>query len=173
MPGNAESSSGATAPTSDSGNRSASTPAKPRHRVSNRARVSRASASSKPPPVSASSANTRVGDRSPVGVTVAPSTSPVECAWSVDTMSTRRPLRAARTAVAVANVDLPTPPLPTNRLTRAGTGESSALSSLHLDSLLEILQRGVGQPAFSLALEQPDHRDDQVDGQLVGHLGAG
>ena len=42
-----------------------------------------------------------------------------ECAWSVDTISTRRPLRASRTAVAVASVDLPTPPLPTKRLIRA------------------------------------------------------
>ena len=68
------------------------------------------------------SASTRVGSRSPVGVTAVPSTSPVECAWSVDTMSTRIPARASRTAVAVANVDLPTPPLPTNRLIRAWRG---------------------------------------------------
>ena len=77
-------------------------------------------------PASASrSASTRVGSRTPVGMTVAPSTSPIECAWSVETMSTRSPARASRTAVAVASVDLPTPPLPTKRLIRAGTAVSA------------------------------------------------
>src|SRR5690606_29118665 len=103
--------------------------------------------------------------RRPVGTTGVPSTSPMECAWSVETSSTRRPARASRTAVAVANVDLPTPPLPTNRLMRAGV--SVAFSSLSLDSFLEILQRGVGETAFGLALEQTDHGDQQVDRQFV------
>src|SRR6185503_20452617 len=122
----------------------------------------------RPPPASASSARTRVGARSPVGVTVAPSTSPTECAWSVDTISTRSPARASRTAVAVANVDLPTPPFPTKRLIRALAGPGDSLS---LDSFLEVLQRGVGQPSLGLALEQPDHRNDQVDRQFVGDVG--
>ncbi|MET0457351.1 MAG: hypothetical protein ABW137_36435 [Mycobacterium sp.] len=41
-------------------------------------------------------------------------------------MSTRSPRRASRTAVAVASVDLPTPPLPTKRLilAPAATGVS-------------------------------------------------
>ena len=69
--------------------------------------------------VGVESASTRVGSRRPVGVTGVPSTSPIECAWSVDTISTRSPARASRTAVAVASVDLPTPPLPTKRLIRA------------------------------------------------------
>ena len=53
IPGNAESSSGATLPRSDSGNRSPSGRAISRHRVSSSARVSRARASRKPPPASA------------------------------------------------------------------------------------------------------------------------
>ena len=104
------------------------------------------------------------------GSTGAPSTSPSECAWSVETTSTRCPLSAARTAVAEASVDLPTPPLPTKKLIRARAhrGGTSAL-----DPFLQVLQGGVGQPALGLALEQTDHRDHQVDRQLVGDLGAG
>ncbi|CNV32065.1 Uncharacterised protein [Mycobacterium tuberculosis] len=48
-----------------------------------------------------------------------PSTSPSECAWSVDTTNTRWPAPASHTAVADARVDFPTPPLPTKRLIRA------------------------------------------------------
>src|SRR5918995_1042374 len=162
MPGNAESSSGATLPRSEAGNLPASRPAISRQYVSSRASVSSASASRNPPPASASSAKTRVGSRRPVGVTTVPSTSPIECAWSVETMSTLAPARASRTAVAVANVDFPTPPLPTKRLIRAvGFGRS-----LSLGSFLEVLQRRIGQPALGLAFEQSDHRDDQVDRQF-------
>ena len=108
----------------------------------------------------------------PVGVTDVPSTSPIECAWSVDTISTRMPASASRTAVAVASVDFPTPPLPTKRLIRAvgGPGFTSRGGggrSLSLGSFLEVLQRGVGQPPLGLALEQSDHRDDQVDRQFI------
>ena len=168
-PGSAESSSGAMSPRSDSGNRPDNKPAISRHRASSSASVSSASASRNPPPASASSASTRVGSRRPVGVTAVPSTSPIECAWSVETISTRSPARASRTAVAVANVDLPTPPLPTKRLIRAPVGARGFTPgggggrSLSLDSFLEVLQCSVGQPALGLALEQPDHRDDQVN----------
>ena len=101
-------------------NRAVSTPAMSRHRASSSASVSSASASRNPPPGSPrrrrapSSAH-----EARSGTTGVPSTSPSECAWSVDTTSTRRPLCASRTAVAVASVDLPTPPLPTKRLIRA------------------------------------------------------
>ncbi len=169
IPGSAESSSGAMCPSSDSSNRAVSTPAISRQRASRRASVSSASASRNPPPASASSASTRVGSRSPVGTTGVPSTSPSECAWSVDTTRTRRPLCASRTAVAVASVDLPTPPLPTKRLIRAWVGAGDSLS---LDSFLEVLQCGVGQPALGLALEQADHRNDQVDREFIGDIGA-
>src|SRR4051794_39126704 len=90
-------------------------------------------------------------------------------------MRTRRPSRASRTAVAVASVDLPTPPLPTKRLSLAlaAAGDTAApLRSVSLDSFLEILQRGVGEPALGLALEQPDHRNDEIDGKFVGDVGA-
>ena len=76
------------------------------------------------------SASTRMGSRSPVGGTGMPSTSPSECAWSVETISTRSPARASRTAVAVANVDLPTPPLPTKRLIRAEAAAPAAAAKL-------------------------------------------
>ena len=95
---------------------------------------------------------------------------------------------ASQTAVAAARVDFPTPPLPTKRLIRAfsealekalekasekalETGGVDDADSLSLDSFLQILQRGVGQPALSLALEQPDHRNSQVDGEFVGDIG--
>ena len=144
-------------------------PAISRHRASSSASVSSASASRNPPPASASSASTLVGSRSPVGTTGVPSTSPSECAWSVDTTRTRRPLCASRTAVAVASVDLPTPPLPTKRLIRAWVGAGVSVS---LDSFLEVLQCGVGEPALGLALEQADHRDDKVDREFIGDIGA-
>ena len=79
-PGSAESSSGATSPRSDSGNRPASTPATSRQRASSSASVSRASASRNPPPASgvvgehprrvalARSATTAVPSTSPSGV---------------------------------------------------------------------------------------------------------
>jgi hypothetical protein len=139
-------------PRSDSGKRPDSMPAISRHRVASSASVSRASASRNPPPASASSAITRVGSRRPVGVTAVPNTSPIECAWSVETISTRNPARESRTAVAVANVDLPTPPLPTKRLIRPADAASAARpNSLSLDSFLEVLQCRVGQPALGLA----------------------
>ena len=46
----------------------------------------------------------------------------------LDTSSTRSPARASATAVAAANVDLPTPPLPTKRLIRARAGAADSLS---------------------------------------------
>ena len=45
-----------------------------------------------------------------------PSTSPSECAGSVDTTRTRRPAAAAATARAAAQVVLPTPPLPPKKM---------------------------------------------------------
>src|SRR6476659_6430280 len=183
MPGSADRRSGATLPSSDSGNLPSSSIAISHQYVSNRASVCSASASRNPPArqlvPESKSAKTLVGSRRPVGVTGVPSTSPIECAWSVDTMSTRSPARASRTAVAVANVDLPTPPLPTKRLIRAPVGtrgftlRGGGGRSLSLDSFLEVLQCGVGQPALGLALEQADQRNNQVDRQLVGDIGAG
>src|SRR6185312_13634563 len=158
---------------SESGNRRSNVATTSRHRTSSRARVFKASASRNPPPASAGpvsrSASTRTS--SPwLGGTGMPSTSPSECAWSVDTTSTRCPALAALTAVAQARVDFPTPPLPTNRLIRAGVGSAVSLS---LDSFLQILQRGVGQTPLGLALEQAYHRHGQVDGEFVGDFGAG
>ena len=43
--------------------------------------------------------------------------SEVECAGSVETSSTRRPIRLAASAVAAAQVVLPTPPLPPKKST--------------------------------------------------------
>jgi hypothetical protein len=111
------------------------------------------------------SASTRVGSRrSPVGTTLVPSTSPsrVRLVGGDD----QHPQAGSRitTAVAVANVDLPTPPLPTKRLILAPGPPSTppgSLDSLSLDSFLEILQCGVGQSALGFALEQSDHRDER------------
>ena len=63
--------------------------------------------------------------RSPSG---APKTSPSECAGSIESSSTRRaPSRAARSsAVAAAQVDLPTPPLPPKRSQRTPPSRRSA-----------------------------------------------
>src|SRR5262245_13463025 len=43
--------------------------------------------------------------------------SEVECAGSVDTRSTRRPIRLAASAVAASHVVLPTPPFPPKKST--------------------------------------------------------
>src|ERR1700743_1606050 len=172
IPGNAESSSGAMLLNSESGNRRSSVATTSCQRFPNSAKVSNASASRNPPPASAfpvsRSASTRTSSPCPLGGTATPSTSPTECAWSVETTSTRRPSLASLTAVADARVDFPTPPLPTKRLIRAGVG---ATDSLSLDSLLQILQSGIGQPALGLALEQPDHRHRKIHRQLVGDFG--
>src|SRR5271166_1990608 len=157
---------------SESGNRRSNVLTTSCHRASSRARVSSASASRKPPPASASSASTRTRSPWPPGETGTPSTSPSECAWSVDTNSTRCPEPASQTAVADARVDFPTPPLPTKRLIRAGVGTRNSLDSLSLDSFLQILQSAVGQPPFGLALEQADHRDGEIDREFIGDVGA-
>src|SRR5262249_26970575 len=133
-------------------------------------------ASRKPPPASACpvsrSANTRTRSPWPLGGTGTPSTSPSECAWSVDTTNTRCPEEASRTAVAAARVDLPTPPLPTKRLIPAGVGARNSVDSLSLDSFLQVLQSGVGQPALGLAFEQPDHRERKIHREFIGDVGA-
>src|SRR6516164_10245926 len=152
---------------SESGNRRSNVLTTSCQRASSRARVSNARASRKPPPACASSASTRTRSPRPLGGTGMPSTSPSECAWSVDTTSTRCPEPASQTAVADARVDFPTPPFPTKRLIRAGVGSADSLS---LDSFLQILQSVVGQPALGLALEQADHRDGKVNRELVGDI---
>ena len=43
--------------------------------------------------------------------------------------------------------------------------------SERLDALLEPLQRGVDEDLLALALEHPDQRDRDVEGQPVGHVG--
>ena len=57
----------------------------------------------------------------------------------------RCPRRAARTAVADAKVDLPTPPLPTKKLIRTSG----------LDSFLQIGKRGTGYPTPAFRLSRP------------------
>ena len=59
-----------------------------------------------------------------------PMTSEVECAGSVETSSTRRPVRLAARATAAAHVVLPTPPLPPkNRMCRSSRCRSTSSSS--------------------------------------------
>ena len=50
-------------------------------------------------------------------------------------------------------------------------GRASALSQ-RLDALLQPLERGVDEDLLALALEHPDQRDRDVEGEPVGHLGA-
>ena len=38
------------------------------------------------------------------------------------------------------------------------------------DALLELFQRGVHDDFLGLSFEHPQHRDGQVDGEVVGHL---
>lgn len=90
------------------------------------------------------------------------STSPRECARSMDTTSTGSPARAVASASAAARVVFPAPPFPRNHRTRAG-----ACRTFSLHPLLEFLQRGVGDDLLRLALEQTDHRDREIHGELV------
>ena len=136
--------------------------------------VSSASASRKPPPASAPRRPARGSARGcPVGVTgdaehVAERVRLVgghhqhpQAAARVAHRGRGRQRRLAYAALADEETD-------------PGPAGSGAVAGLHsaLDSFLQVLQCGVGQPSLGLALEQADHRDDQVDRQLVGDIGA-
>ena len=137
-----------------------------RQRASSRARVSSASASRKPPPLHRPGlefgehphrfavAGRRDRDAQHIAQRM-------RLVGGHDQHATG-PGSASQTAVAHARVDLPTPPLPTKRLIRAGVGTGSP-DSLSLDSFLQILQCAVNQPAFGLTFEHSDHRDGKVD----------
>src|SRR4051794_31086670 len=105
----------------------------------------------------------------PVGSapTGTPNASASECAASVERTSVRAPRRAASVAVPAAEVVLPTPPLPVNRMIR---GALMPASPQGLDALLQPFQRGVDDDLLGLPAKHPDHRDGQVDGEPVGHV---
>src|SRR5687768_16812145 len=93
-----------------------------------------------------------------------PSASASECAASVESTRVLEPDAAASAAVPAARVDLPTPPLPVKRRTLKDSGQ-------RLDALLEPLERGVDEDLLALALDHPDQRDRDVEGEPVGDLG--
>src|SRR4051794_6403311 len=98
-----------------------------------------------------------------------PNASASECAASVESTRVRRPARAASVAVAAATVDLPTPPLPVNRRIRV-ICLAARPSGERLDALLQPLERGVDEDLLALALEHPDQRDRDVEGEPVGDV---
>src|SRR4029077_15393644 len=104
-----------------------------------------------------------------------------------------RPSSAQRSAVAAATVVLPTPHLPVNRMVRAftprspprrraprrpptdaagaTTGARRDVGSPRLDERLEIGERRLEDPRLGSPLDDPGYGQDEVDRQLVDHLG--
>jgi hypothetical protein len=100
----------------------------------------------------------------PIGV---PKASASECAASVERTSVRWPREAARTAVAEAVVDLPTPPLPV----KAGSARPSGAQSDSTRFLRPF--SAVSMRIFSpLRLSMPISGIETSSGEPVGHLGA-